>query len=284
MAVCCLPAGLANGEPFLMQTNLLPDSTFAFPEFTGGEVWLVGAGPGDPRLLTLFAVHALQHADEIFYDALIDERLLRIAREEAILTSVGKRGGKPSAHQSNINNALIQSAREGKRIVRLKGGDPFVFGRGAEELRALAGAGIRVRVVPGISTGLAGPALAGIPATVRTTNHAVILATGHRIVDAVALTEWEKLARTGQPIILFMAMARLHEIAEAFQRGGLPADTPAAIIEKATTDQERVLETSLGTLASDAAQHLFNPPAIVVIGKIVSIRHELQHLMARWHL
>ncbi|MCC7251777.1 uroporphyrinogen-III C-methyltransferase [Hyphomicrobium sp.] len=262
----------------------LPDSTFAFPEFAPGEVWLVGAGPGDPRLLTLFAVHALQQADEIFYDALLDARILRLAKPEAILTSAGKRGGKPSPHQSDINIALVESARQGRRVVRLKGGDPFVFGRGAEEVQALAEAGIRVRIVPGISAGLAGPALAGIPATVRTTNHAVILATGHRVVDAETLAEWEKLARTGQPIILFMAMSRLAEIANAFQRGGLPADTPAAIIENATTDRERVVETSLGALAEDAATHRFDPPAIVVIGKIVTIRRELQKLLAHWHL
>jgi uroporphyrin-III C-methyltransferase len=261
-----------------------PDDMFAFPEFAPGEVWLVGAGPGDPRLLTLFAVHALRQADEIFYDALLDSRLLRLAKPEAILTPAGKRGGKPSPHQADINEALVGSARLGRRIVRLKGGDPFVFGRGAEEMRALVEAGLKIRIVPGISTGLAAPALAGIPATVRTTNHAVILATGHRVVDAETAAEWERLASTGQPIILFMAMSRLAEIADAFQRGGLPADTPAAIIENATTDRERIAETSLGALAADALKQGFGAPSIVVIGRIVAMRRELQGLLAAWHL
>ena len=266
-----------------LEMDPLSESSLAFPEFAPGEVWLVGAGPGDPRLLTLFAVHALRQADEIFYDALLDARVLRLAKPDAILTPAGKRGGKASPHQDDINEALIESARLGRRIVRLKGGDPFVFGRGAEEMRALVQAGLSVRIVPGISSGLAGPALAGIPATVRTTNHAVILATGHRPVDDETAAAWEKLARTGQPIILYMAMARLDEIVAAFRRGGLADETPAAILENATTDRERLLETTLGAVATDAAEHGFSAPAIVVIGKIVTMRQELRGLLASWH-
>lgn len=243
----------------------------------------MGAGPGDPRLLTLFAVHALQQADEIYYDALVDTKILRLAKPGSILTAAGKRGGKPSSHQSDINDALVSGARLGKRIVRLKGGDPFLFGRGAEEVRAFAKAGLRYRIVPGISAGLAGPALAGIPATLRTTNHAVILATGHRAVDAETSAEWEKLAQTGQPVIFFMAVSHLAEISKAFQRGGFPADTPTAIIESATTDRERIIETSLGAAASAAEKYRVAAPAIVVIGKIVTLRQELQKLMGHWH-
>ena len=261
----------------------LADCALAFPEFAPGEIWLVGAGPGDPRLLTLLAVHALVQADEIFYDALLDPRVLRLAKPEAILTPAGKRGGKASPHQADINDALIESARLGRRIVRLKGGDPFVFGRGAEEMRALVQAGFSVRIVPGLPSGLAGPALAGIPATVRTINHAVILATGHREVDSETAAEWEKLARTGQPIILFMAMGHLAEIAAAFWRGGLADDTPVAILENATTDRERILETTLGAAASDAAAQGFAAPAIVVVGQIVRMRQELRGLLATWH-
>lgn len=273
-------AGAADhGSPM----DLLLNSKFEFPEFRPGEVWLVGAGPGDPRLLTLLAVHALREADEVVYDALLDARLLRLAKPNAILTPAGKRGGKPSPHQSDINEALIESARHGRRIVRLKGGDPFVFGRGAEEMRALVKAGIRVRIVPGLSAGLAGPALAGIPATVRTANHAVILATGHRPVDRSTAAEWEKLARTGQPIVLFMAMAHLDEIAAAFQRGGLAGETPAAIIENAATDRERVLETALRDVAADAKRHGFAAPAIVVVGQTVAMRAELKTLLVSWH-
>lgn len=263
--------------------DLLSDRALAFPEFAPGDVWLVGAGPGDPRLLTLFAVYALGQADEIFYDALLDERLLRLAKPDAILTPAGKRGGKASPHQDDINDALIESARLGRRIVRLKGGDPFVFGRGGEEMRALVQAGLSVRIVPGLPSGLAGPALAGIPATVRTINHAVILATGHRAVDDETAAAWGKLARTGQPIILFMAMANLAEIAAAFRNGGLADDTPAAIIENATTQRERILETTLGSVASDAEAHGFAVPAIVVIGKIVTMRQELRGFLLSSH-
>lgn len=262
----------------------VPDDIFSFPDFAPGEVWLVGAGPGDPRLLTVFAIHALGKAEQIFYDALVEPRILRFAGPHAILTPAGKRGGKPSPHQSDINEQVINAAREGRRVVRLKGGDPLIFGRGGEEMRALSEAGIPFRIVPGLSAGLAGPALAGIPATVRTTNHAVILATGHRVIDAETGAEWERLARTGQPIILFMAVSHLTDIAEAFQRGGLAADTSAAIIENATTRRERILETSLGTLATDAQRHGFSAPAVVVIGRIVTLRQELQKLLMPWHL
>lgn len=257
---------------------------FEFPHFAPGEVWLVGAGPGDPRLLTLFAVHALETADQIFYDALVEPRILRLAKPQTILSPSGKRGGKPSAHQSDINDQIIAAAREGRRVVRLKGGDPLMFGRGGEEMRALADAGVRFRIIPGLSAGLTGPALAGIPATIRTTNHAIILTTGHRAVDAETSAEWQRLAQTGQPMIFFMAMTRLSEISEALLLGGLSADLPAAIIENAATSNERFVETALGSLALDAAAYGCQAPAIVVIGEIVTFRRELRGFLAPWHL
>jgi uroporphyrin-III C-methyltransferase len=255
--------------------DLLPNTFPAFPEFAPGEVWLVGAGPGDPRLLTLLAMHALRSADVVIHDALVDERILVLAREGAEIRFAGKRGGKPSSLQRDINEVIIALARAHKRVLRLKGGDPFVFGRGGEEALALSRAGVSFRIVPGLTSGLAGPALAGIPATTRETNHAVILATGHCAVDGGNGNDWTALARTGQPIVLYMAMSHLAEIAAALQRGGLPADTPTTIITAATTMRERVLESELAVAAAAAEAAGLEPPAIIVIGRQAALRAEL---------
>jgi uroporphyrin-III C-methyltransferase len=254
-----------------LPTDILPE----FPEMKPGEVWLVGAGPGDPRLLTLFAVHALGVADAIVHDALVDPRILKLARPGAELHHAGKRGGKPSPQQRDINELIIALAKKGQRVLRLKGGDPFVFGRGGEEAMALVRAGVPFRVVPGLTSGLAGAALAGIPATTRETNHAIILAAGHRAVDETSEREWAALAATGQPIVLYMAMPHLEDIARAFQSGGLGAETPVAIISSATLDNERVIETTLGAAAQDAKAHAIEPPTIIIVGNIATLRREL---------
>lgn len=255
--------------------DCIPDSFPEFPEFRAGHVWLVGAGPGDPRLLTLMAVHALRSADAIVHDALIDTRLLDIAENGAEVHFAGKRGGKASPHQTDINGLIIALANEGKKVLRLKGGDPFVFGRGGEEAQALARAGIPYRIVPGLTSGLTAAALAGIPATTRETNHAVILATGHRAVDERATREWEAMARTGQPVILYMAITHLADITAAFMRGGMPTETPVTIIVSASTENERILETQLATAAAEAKANAIEPPAIVIVGAIAALRGSL---------
>lgn len=252
------------------------------PDFPAGEVWLAGAGPGDPRLLTVLAWHAVSKADDIVHDALVDARVLKLARTGAEFIKVGKRGGRPSPHQRDINEILIERARLGRRVLRLKGGDPFVFGRGWDEAMALHAAGIRFRVIPGLTSGLAGTALVGIPATSRDTNHAVVLAAGHRAEDGRSAADWEALARLGQPLILYMPMAQLPEIAAALARGGLSADTPAALIQSATTGAERVVESTLGTLAVDASREGIGSPSIVVIGAIAGLRKELLSSMVGW--
>jgi len=259
--------------------TLLPKTSLPFPEFRPGEVWLIGAGPGDPQHLTMLAYHALQSADVVVYDALVDKRILDMIRPGTETHFVGKRGGKPSTHQRDINDTIIVLAKDGRRVARLKGGDPFVFGRGGEEAVALTRAGVPFRVVPGVTSGLAATALAGIPATMRETNHALILATGHCADDD--RTRWEALAQTGQPLILYMALARLAEISIALQRGGLSADTPVAMISSAAAEEERVLETSLGAAAADAEANGVKPPAIIVIGAIAALRRTLIHGMAR---
>ncbi|AHB49120.1 uroporphyrin-III C-methyltransferase [Hyphomicrobium nitrativorans NL23] len=252
-----------------------------FPEMAPGEVWLVGAGPGDPRLLTVMAVHALRQANTIVHDALVDPRILRLAAGDAEIHFAGKRGGRPSSQQRDINELIVAEAKKGRRVLRLKGGDPFVFGRGGEEARALVQAGIPYRVVPGLTAGLAAPALAGIPATSRDTNHAVILAAGHRAAGDEGAADWEALAATGQPIVLYMALAQLPEIVAAFERGGLSADTPATIISNATGGEERILETRLSRLVSDAKVSGIEPPAVIVVGANAALRATLAPGMVR---
>ncbi len=260
----------------------LPDGFPALPDFPPGEVWLAGAGPGDPRLLTVLALHAVANADTVVHDALVDPRILEMAREGSERIFAGKRGGRPSPQQAEINAILIERARAGRRVLRMKGGDPFVFGRGWDEASALTAAGIRFRVIPGITSGLAAAALAGIPATSRDTNHAVILAAGHRAQDGKSAADWEALAKLGQPIILYMPMAQLADIAAALMRGGMLPGTPAAIIQGASTVEERVLESSLATLADDARREGIGAPAIVVIGKIAGLRQGLLPSMVGW--
>jgi uroporphyrin-III C-methyltransferase len=248
------------------------------PSFQPGTVWLVGAGPGDPGLLTLLALHGLQHADVIVYDALVSEGVLALARPEARREFAGKRGGRPSAHQEDISNRLVELAQAGLRVARLKGGDPFLFGRGGEEAMRLASAGVSFRFVPGVTAGLAGLTYAGIPATIRSANHALILATGHP-ADEENSPDWERLGALGQPLVLYMAMKRLETIAAGLMRGGAVPDTPVAIVEEATTSGQRVLMTTLERAKADAETHGCAAPAIVVIGSIVALRNELNAML-----
>ena len=241
------------------------------PVFAPGHVWLAGAGPGDPGLLTLDALAGLAQTDVVVHDALVDQRVLALAGPQARLEFAGKRGGEPSALQADITERLIALARAGNRVLRLKGGDPFVFGRGGEEALTMARAGVPFRVIPGVTSGLAALATAGIPATLRGINRAVVFAAGHGADEEF---DWAPLARTGQPIVLYMVMHNLEQIVAAMIEAGLAGDTPAAVIASATTPKQRVLVSSLAQLAADARAQKFEPPAIVVIGDIVKMRAE----------
>lgn len=240
--------------------------------FEPGHVWLAGAGPGDPGLLTLDALAGLQQADVVVHDALVDQRILELAGPQARLEFAGKRGGKPSANQADISERLVALARAGQRVLRLKGGDPFIFGRGGEEAMTLAAAGIPFRIIPGVTSGLAALAAAGIPATLRGINRAVIFAAGH---GAEENFDWAPLARAGQPIVLYMVMHNLDRIVAALMDGGLAGATPAAVIASATTPRQRVLVSTLDKVAEEARAENFEPPAIVVIGDIVKMRERL---------
>lgn len=253
----------------------------ALPEFAAGSVWLVGAGPGDPGLLSILALHALRHADTVVHDALVDERVLRLARPEAILEFAGKRGGKPSPKQPDISARLVQLARRGGRVLRLKGGDPFVFGRGAEEALALVAAGVPFRIVPGITAGIGGLTYAGIPTTHRDTNAAVTFITGHNSAGVVPDgLDWRALAQGAPVLVIYMALKHLGAIAERLIAGGRPKAQPVAIVSKAATPDQRVIETTLAAAAKAAEDAAIEPPALVVVGEVVRLRAGLDWLGA----
>src|SRR5689334_21844832 len=246
------------------------------PDLEPGWVWLTGAGPGATGLLTLLAVKGLSQADVVVYDALVDQSILDLAKPGAKLEYAGKRGGKPSAKQPDISLRLIQLAREGKRVLRLKGGDPFVFGRGGEEALSLVAAGIPFRVVPGISAGIGGLAYAGIPVTHRDCNHAVTFVTGHDADGAVPESvDWAAVAKGAPVIVLYMALKHIAQISQRLIDGGRAVSEPVAIVSKATGVDQRVLETTLGACASTVADSGIEPPAIVVVGEIVRMRAAL---------
>jgi uroporphyrin-III C-methyltransferase len=249
---------------------------FDLPAFEPGSVWLVGSGPGDPGLLTLLAAHALRSADHVVHDALVDPRVLALVRAGAAVEPMGKRGGHASPRQSAINARLIDLARQGLRVVRLKGGDPFVFGRGAEEALALAEAGIAFRVVPGVTAGIGGLAYAGIPATARDCNSAVAFVTGHgqdgEVPDGF---DWDALAKGVPVLVFYMALRHLDRVTGRLLAAGRKADEPAALVCNAATPQQTVLETTLARAAADAAAAGLQPPAILVVGGVVGLREHL---------
>ena len=251
------------------------------PALEPGTVWLAGAGPGDPGLLSVLALHGLRQAEVIVYDALVDNRILDLAQPGVMLEYAGKRGGKPSAKQRDISLRLIELAREGRRVLRLKGGDPFVFGRGGEEALALVAAGIPFRIVPGISAGIGGLAYAGIPVTHREVNSAVAFITGH---DASGLVpdsvDWESLSRGAPVLVIYMALKHIEPIVERLLAAGRSPAEPIAVVSKATTAEQQVLESTLGRIVADVAGSGIEPPAMVVVGEAVRLRAGLDWLGA----
>jgi uroporphyrin-III C-methyltransferase len=253
---------------------MIDSGLLGLPDFNPGSVWLVGAGPGDPGLLSALALHALARADIVVYDALVDRRILGLARAGAALDHAGKRGGRPSASQPDISARLVRLAREGNRVLRLKGGDPCVFGRGGEEALALAEAEIPFRIVPGITAGIGGLAYAGIPVTHRAVNSAVTFLTGHDSEGGVpGALDWDAIARGSPVLVLYMASRHLPKIAERLLAGGRRSDEPVAVVSRATTPDQSVLVSTLGEISRVAAR--IRPPAIVVIGEVVRLRDAL---------
>ncbi len=240
-----------------------------------GTVYLVGAGPGDPSLITVRAWELLASCDAIVHDALVPRELLA---GDAQLHFVGKRGGdERSARQEDINATLVDLARSGKAVVRLKGGDPFVFGRGSEEAEALALANVPFEVVPGVTAGIAGPAYAGIPVTHRGISTAVTFVTGNEDpAKGGSQLDWDAVARSGATIVVYMGVQRLPEIAASLERAGLSPDTPAAAIQWATTGAQRTVDGTLSTIVREVRAASLEAPVVTVIGQVVALRDRIR--------
>ncbi|MBA85075.1 uroporphyrinogen-III C-methyltransferase [Thalassobius sp. S69A] len=248
---------------------------FDWPQLEPGWVWLCGAGPGDPGLLTLHALNALKQADVVVYDALVNDAILQWA-PQATLEYAGKRGGKPSAKQRDISLRLVELAKQGKRVLRLKGGDPFVFGRGGEEAQTLVQHGIPLRIIPGISAGIGGLAYAGIPVTHRDVNQSVVFVTGHdQTGQAPQAVNWAALAQGAQVLVIYMGMKHAGRIAQELLAAGRPPNEPCAVVSQATTSDQKVLETTLSRLETDIAAQGMQPPAILCVGRSVLLRQVL---------
>jgi len=243
------------------------------PDFLPGSVWLAGAGPGDPGLVSLLALRGLRHADRVVHDALIDPRVLALARPEAVLEEWGKRGGRASPRQDDITARLIELAGQGQRVLRLKGGDPLVFGRGAEEALALALAGIPFRIVPGITAGIGGLAYAGIPVSAGGVAGGVALVTGHG-PDGALPEEIDRLA-LAPVLVVYMGLAHLAALSRRLIAAGRDPGEAAALVEAAATARQRVVESRLDSLAETATAAGVAAPALVVVGPVVALRARL---------
>jgi uroporphyrinogen III methyltransferase / synthase len=242
-----------------------------------GRVYLVGAGPGDPGLLTLRGAEVLRAAEVLLYDALAGEPIVALAPPRCERIFVGKRAGEHALAQTEIEALMIAKAREGRRVVRLKGGDPFVFGRGGEEAEALHAAGVAFEVVPGISSALAAPAYAGIPVTHRANNTSFTVLTGHEDPNKSASTiDWAKLAGPQRVLVMLMATANLREIARQLLAQGVPSRTPVAAIQDATRPTQRTAIATLATIADEVERCGISAPAVIVVGDVVRLREQVR--------
>lgn len=243
---------------------------------SSGKVYLVGAGPADPDLITVKGLRCLRTADIVVYDSLVSPQLLEEVRPQAECVYVGKRPGRHCMKQEQINALLISYAQQGHTVVRLKGGDPFVFGRGGEEALALAQAGIPFEVVPGVSSAIAVPAYAGIPVTHRHLASSVTIVTGHEdTAHTSSSVNWEALAKLDGTLVIMMGVATLPHITERLRNGGLHPDTPAAVIQEGTVPEQRVVTGTLANIADRAAIAGVTSPAVVVIGAVVTLNDAL---------
>jgi len=240
-----------------------------------GKVFLVGAGPGNPELLTIKAAELVKTAEVVVYDRLVSASILKLASENAEKIYVGKRTGKHELTQEKITELLIEKAREGKKVVRLKGGDPFLFGRGGEEAEALADNNIDFEVVPGITSAIAAPAYAGIPLTHRDYASSVTIVTGHRARDSERSVDWVKMARLGGTLVILMGVESLEAIANKLVKGGLNPNTPVAVIEQGTLKQQKSVVGKIGTIAKETKEQNVKPPAVIVVGEVVTLEGKL---------
>jgi uroporphyrin-III C-methyltransferase len=246
------------------------------PTGRSGKVFLVGAGPGDPELLTLKGKRCLEVADVVVYDALVDKRLLDLCRPGTTLIYAGKRDSRHSRPQEEINAILISEARAGRTVTRLKGGDPFIFGRGGEEALALARMEIPFEVVPGVSAGIAVPAYAGIPLTHRDIASHVTFVTGHESVKGGGPSiHWDSLAQNSGTLVFFMGLKNLPHIASALVAHGRQPETPAAVIQWGTTEHQVTVIGTLADISERVRKAALEPPALVVVGEVVRLAEAL---------
>jgi len=248
-----------------------------------GSVFLVGAGPGDPALLTIKAAELLKNAELVVYDRLVSEEILQLIPKTTEKIYVGKRTGKHVVSQKEIATLLVEAALSGKKVVRLKGGDPFVFGRGGEEAEALAENNITFEVVPGVTSATAAPAYAGIPLTHRQYASSVAIVTGHSAGNGERAVNWSKIACSVDTIVILMGIESLDVIAETLVDGGLSPKTPVAIIESGTMKQQRSITGKIGTIAKEAKQKNVKPPAVIVIGEVVNLCGKIAWFKKRYH-
>ena len=238
-----------------------------------GKVWLVGAGPGDPDLITRKGLRLIRSADVIVHDRLIPLELLELARPDATLVNAGKAPARHRLSQARINETLIAHARRGKEVLRLKGGDPLLFGRGGEEALACHAAGVPFEIVPGVSSAVAAPACAGIPLTQRGLSSSVTVLTGHNLLeDGPARINYEAVANTGGTLVILMGVQTLPRLMRRLLKAGLDPETPAAAIEWGCVPQQRVMEATAAGLPAAAAAAGLSPPATIVIGEVVRLR------------
>ena len=240
-----------------------------------GKVYLVGAGPGDPKLLTLRAAELLAKADIVIYDRLIGSSILKLAPKVAKKVYVGKRSGKHEVPQDKINELLVKAASEARTVVRLKGGDPFLFGRGGEEAEVLQEKGIDFELVPGVTSAIATPEYAGIPLTHRDYASSVAVVTGHRAGDSGIPVKWDKLASAVDTIVVLMGMDSLETIVQKLIAGGLDPKLPVAVVEQGTTKRQRVFISRLDAIVGETKKNDVKPPAVVVIGRVADLGRKL---------
>jgi uroporphyrin-III C-methyltransferase len=240
-----------------------------------GKVFLVGAGPGDPDLLTLKAIDRIAAADVIVVDALVSEGIASLIPPNIEVVNAGKRAGTHAMQQEEINALLVAEAKKGKRVVRLKGGDPFVFGRGAEEAEELAAAGIPVEIVPGISSAIAGPAYAGIAVTHRRFATSLTIVTAHESETSTGIA-WSTLSERNGTVVFLMGLANLPLIVRKLREHGMPADKPIAVISKATTPQQRTVDGTLENIVERVAEAALEAPAVIVVGDVVTLRQSME--------